>query len=76
MGALLKAWLARLLSLQKRWLGVVVAILVWLIWMLFGFWALILLIVLGVLGYTIGFALERGITLRDVLDKIVSRRDN
>lgn len=76
MGALLKAWLTRILSLQKRWLGVVVAVLVWLIWMVFGFWALILLIVLGAVGYSIGFAMERGITLRDVLAKILSRRDN
>ncbi len=76
MGALLRAWLTRLLSLQKRWLGVVVAVLVWLIWMVFGFWALILLLVLAAVGYIIGFAMERGITLRDVLTKILSRRDN
>ncbi len=76
MGALLRAWLTRLLSLQKRWLGVVVAILVWLIWMVFGFWALILLLVLAAVGYIVGFAMERGITLRDVLTKILSRRDN
>lgn len=74
MGAL-RLWLSRILSLRHRWLGVVIACAIWLVWMFTGFWALLLLVLLATIGYVVGFAIERGVTWRDVVEKLLTHRD-
>jgi uncharacterized membrane protein len=71
----LRVWLLRILSLRSRWIGVLVACAVWLLWVIVGIWALVLLVVLVAIGYSIGWAVEHGVTWRDVLEKIMSRHD-
>lgn len=73
---ILRTWVYRLLSLRRRWLGVVVACVVWLVWMVFGFWSLVLLAILVAIGYGVGVATERGITWREIVRHLLSNRDS
>lgn len=63
-----------ILSLRRRWLGMLAGIAVWLAWMLFGLWATILLVVLAGIGFVVGRIFEERDAWKNIVDKLLSNR--
>lgn len=70
----LRSAITSILSLRRRWLGMLVGIVVWLAWMLFGLWATILLVVLAAVGYVVGRVFEENESWKKIVDKLLSDR--
>lgn len=70
----LRSAVVSILSLRRRWLGMLAGVVVWFIWMLFGLWATILLVVLAGLGFVVGRVLEEHESWKNIVDKLLSDR--
>ncbi|MCF8563595.1 DUF2273 domain-containing protein [Alicyclobacillus tolerans] len=67
-------WIHQILSLKRRWLGLIVGCLLWLAWMLFGLWATVLLLVFAAVGYAVGRVLEEHQSWKDIVEKLLSEK--
>ncbi|MCL6547951.1 MAG: hypothetical protein K6T30_03475 [Alicyclobacillus sp.] len=75
----LRAAVVSLLSLRRRWQGLLAGCGVWLIWMVCGFWATLLLFVLAAAGFAVGLVLERNpswteMSWKEIVQKLLSGR--
>jgi uncharacterized membrane protein len=65
---------SHILSLKRRWQGLIAGILLWVAWMIFGFWATLLLFVLAGIGFALGRVSEEQKSWKDIVDKLLSER--
>lgn len=66
------AVLHALVSMRRRWLGLLVGCGLWLAWMVFGFWDTILLIVLAGIGFAVGRILEERTSWQEVVERLLA----
>lgn len=69
-----KEVILHVLTLKRRWLGLICGCLLWVLWMVFGFWATLLLFVLAAIGFVVGRIMEEHKSWKDILEKILSER--
>lgn len=66
--------LVRLATLQGRWLGLIIACVLWLLWMVFGFWATLLLFIMAGLGFVIGWISETKGGWKQLFQQLIETR--
>lgn len=64
----------RLMTLRRRWQGLLAGCVLWLAWMLVGLWATFLLVLLAAIGYAVGRILEEHQSWKDIVEKLLSER--
>jgi uncharacterized membrane protein len=76
MWTFLRAISVGVLSLRRRWQGLLAGTLLWLAWMIFGFWSTLLLLVLMAIGFIVGRVLEEKRDWKQVVEKLLADRYN
>ncbi|MBX5436306.1 MAG: DUF2273 domain-containing protein [Alicyclobacillaceae bacterium] len=70
----LRSVLLQVLTMRRRWQGLLAGCAVWLLWMIVGFWATLLLFVLAAIGFVVGAVLETPGAWKAWVEKLLSQR--